>query len=306
MIAGIETGGTKVICAVSREEEPERIVSSVRITTTAPAETIDAVNRFLDDVSTEEPIRALGIASFGPVNVEPSRARYGWITGTTKVGWQNTSLLDRIPLARAVPTTVVSDVSGAALGEYRWGAGRGLQSVAYATFGTGVGVGIILNGSLVAGNGYPEVGHVLVRRHPRDDFSGICPFHGDCLEGLTSGPAIMARWGVNASLLTGRARATGYEIIAYYIAQVTAQVTFALGVERFIVGGGVLGAPGLLDEVRQQLSGVTGGPLAGHGMTADPFDFLVPPALGGDAGVLGALAIAEGLVLHQPLTEVAP
>lgn len=306
MIAGIETGGTKVICAVSREEEPERIIATVRIPTTTPTETMDAVNRFFDDASAEEPIRALGIASFGPVNVQPLRPRYGWITGTTKVGWQNTSLLDRVSLAGRVPTTVVSDVSGAAVGEHRWGAGVGRESVAYATFGTGVGVGIIMNGTLVAGNGYPEVGHVPVRRHPLDDFGGVCPFHGDCLEGLTSGPAIMARWGVNASRLAGRARVTGYEIIAYYIAQVTAQVTFALGIERFIIGGGVLGAPGLLDEVKKQLARVTGGPSAGHGMTADPIDFITAPALGGNAGVLGALALAEGLVFTGPLSKTAP
>lgn len=292
MIAAVETGGTKVICGAVAEDRPNEVLHTRRILTTTPDETTGAINAFLDEVNAVEPITALGVASFGPVNVEPDRERYGYVTGTPKEGWANTDLLGRIRLAALVPTVMLSDVASAALGERTWGAGIGLDNVAYATFGTGVGVGVVSEGRLLHGNGYPELGHVLVRRHPLDGFAGACPFHGDCLEGLASGPAVSARWGRDSSSLPVDERAQAYEILGYYIAQLAATTAYAVGAERFVVGGGVLKASGLLDAVRQQLPLVTGGSGASHAASLDSPGFLAAPALGDYSGLLGAVAAA--------------
>ena len=296
MIAGIETGGTKVICGIARVEAPTELVETRRFPTTSPDETIGRINDFLDEVQAIEPVEALGIASFGPVNVDPDRVRFGWITGTPKLGWADTPLLDRIRLASDVPTAVLSDVSGAALGEQRWGAGIGARNMAYATFGTGVGIGIVVDGRVLNGNGFPELGHLLVRRHPLDDFTGTCPFHGDCLEGLAAGPAVLGRWGVDASSLPRALQHGAFEILGFYIAQAVATVAYTVGIERMVIGGGVLKAPGLLDEARRQLPAVTGGPGAGHAISGDAADFIVPPALGDHSGLFGAIAAARDLI----------
>jgi fructokinase len=299
VIVGIETGGTKVVCGAFSPEEPAVPLDVRRFPTTSPSETIGRINEYLSEVGDRQPIEALGIASFGPLNVSRDEPRYGWITGTVKPGWANTKLLERIPVAEAVPTALLSDVSGAATAEHRWGAGAGVASIGYATVGTGVGVGLVLNGRLFHGNGFPELGHLMIRRHPLDDFVGSCPFHGDCLEGLVSGPAVLARWGVDSSSLPDRIRSRAHEILGFYIAQLAATVAYTSGVDRIVIGGGVLKAPGLLDETRQQFPLVTGGPHAGHAITADAFDFLVPPLLGDASGMLGASAAALDLLLAR-------
>lgn len=296
MLAGIETGGTKVICGVSDPADPTTLLMTRRFPTTSPAETIGRIIEFIRDADDTHGIDAVGIASFGPVNVDPTRARYGWITGTSKPGWANTKLLERISQRVAQPLVLVSDVSGAALGEQQWGAGRDVGSVAYATFGTGVGIGVVIKGHILHSNGAPEVGHLLVRRHPFDDFSGSCPFHGDCLEGLAAGPAVLARWGADSSHLPSRVQSEAFEILGFYIAQAIAAISYSTGVERVVTGGGVLKAAGLLDEARRQLTIVTGGPLAGHPISSDPWDFIVPPRLGENSGVLGAVAAAQMLL----------
>ena len=296
MIVGIETGGTKVICGAATEERPHELVRDIRIPTTSPDETTAAINAFVDDVRAVGPVTALGVASFGPVNVEPGKPRWGWVTGTPKPGWADTDLLGRIRLSAEVPTAMLSDVASAALGEQTWGAGAGVGRVAYATFGTGVGVGLCLDGRLLHGNGYPEMGHLLVRRHHRDDYEGSCPFHGDCLEGLASGPAVLGRWGSDASSLDAGARSDALDILAFYIAQLAAVTAYTTGVERFVVGGGVLKTPGLFDAVVEQLPRVTGGPGASHAASLDEPGFLASPALGDHSGVLGAIAAARELL----------
>ncbi len=297
MIAAIETGGTKVVCGVVSENEPRTIIRPHRISTTTPTETISAINAYLDDVARSDEISALGVASFGPVNVERDRERYGWVTGTPKQSWADTDLLGQIQLAGTVPTAFLSDVASAALGEQTWGAGASSDRVAYATFGTGVGVGIIIGGEPLHGNGYPELGHVMVRRHPLDRLDGTCPFHGDCLEGLASGPAIMSRWGTDASSLPPREQRRAFAIQGYYIAQLATVTAYATGVEKFIVGGGVLKADGLLEAAREQLAAVSGGPGGSHAASLDRPDFLGAPELGENSGLLGAVA-AAGRVLR--------
>ncbi|WP_375388258.1 ROK family protein [uncultured Amnibacterium sp.] len=300
MIAGIETGGTKVVCGVADPADPGGLLESRRFPTTTPGETTARIEAFLVEADERHGIDAVGIATFGPVNVETALPRYGWITGTPKPGWANTKLLERIGATSRKPTALLSDVSGAALGEQRWGAGRDVSSVAYATFGTGVGVGVVIGGRVLHGNGFPEFGHLLVRRHPLDDYVGGCPFHGDCLEGLTAGPSVTARWGTDSSSLHPRIRQQAFEILGYYIAQTVAAVAYSTGVQRVVLGGGVMKAPGLLDEARRQLPVVTGGPHAGHAIPGDAFEFMVEPGLGELSGVLGAVAAAQALLEGAP------
>lgn len=292
MIAGIETGGTKVVCALIDPESPTEPAHTVRFPTTTPSETLARIEEFLREADARHGLDAIGIASFGPVNVDSSREKHGWITGTSKPGWANISLIDGLPTASRVPTVVLSDVTGAALGEQRWGAGRGVASVAYATFGTGVGIGVVVEGKPLHGNGYPEFGHLLIRRHPLDDYAGGCPFHGDCLEGLAAGPAVIARWGGDSSHLPPEQLPLAFEILGYYVAQAAAAVAYSSGVGRVVLGGGVLKAPELVDEARQQLLVVTGGPHAGHPIDSDPSDFLLSPQLGDMSGVVGAATAA--------------
>lgn len=295
MIAGVETGGTKVVCAIANADAPGEPLEVLRFPTTTPHETLARIDAYLDEAARRRPLHALGIGSFGPVNVEPDRERYGSVTSTPKPGWADTDLLAAIPLAHRVPRVVLADVGAAALGEHRHGAGRGARTTAYATFGTGVGVGLAVQGRLVQGNGFPELGHLLVRRHPRDAFPGACPFHGDCLEGLASGPAVLARWGTDSSALPDGLRGEAYEILAFYIAQLVGVVRMTVGADRMVIGGGVLKAPGLLDEVRRHV------PLLDRGYTLGDADavaiarFVVPPELE-DSGLVGALAAAADLL----------
>jgi fructokinase len=295
VIVGVETGGTKVVCGVADRDSPAEPQRLHRFPTTTPAETIARINAYVDEVAAAGPVEAVGIASFGPVNVEPDRARYGWVTGTPKAGWVDTDLLGGIRLAASLPHVVLADVGAAALAEHRHGAGRGAVTTAYATVGTGIGVGLAVRGVLLHGNGYPELGHVLVRRHPLDDFAGVCPYHGDCLEGLASGPAVLARWGADSSSLPPDQRATAFTILGFYLAQLVGVVGIAVGADRMVLGGGVLKAPGLLEAARRLLSEVTGGPGAGNALPGDTDRFMVPPALE-DAGLVGALSAAADLI----------
>lgn len=290
MIAGIETGGTKVICALANEDQPHEIIDRAQFATTSPDETLGLINGWIDLHTATEPLRALGVASFGPLVTNPASDRWGWITATTKPGWTNTDVVGSIRATATTPTGLTTDVTGAALGEFTIGAGRGHDNLAYATFGTGVGVGLLVDGAPFRSAG--ELGHLLVRRHPDDLFDGVCPFHGDCIEGLASGPAILARWGADASSLPESVASAAREIEAFYIAQLVATVMYTLGSTRVIVGGGVLKTPELLEAVRGQLDLITGGSGAGHGRTYSADDYVVRPQLGDESGVRGALALA--------------
>lgn len=293
MIVGIETGGTKVVCAIADDERPDRLTRVVRFPTTDPDSTTSTINAFIDEAAASGSVSAIGIASFGPVAIEPGQPRWGHLLGTPKPGWANADLVGRITRSNSVPTVILSDVASAALGESTWGAGRDVTRLAYATFGTGVGVGLRLDGRLLHGNGYPELGHLLVRRHPLDEYDGNCPFHGDCLEGLASGPAVIGRWGSDASSLVADHRHRAVEILGYYIAQLAAATAYATGIQRFVVGGGVLKTPGLLESADAQLSAVTGGPGASHAPSLDRAGFVAGAVLGDHSGVLGAIAAAR-------------
>lgn len=290
MLAAVETGGTKVFCAVSNREDPHTLVDTIRIPTERPDVTLAAINGFLRRHHEAEGIEAVGVASFGPIETSPRSDRYGWITTTPKQGWLNTDLHRALDGLTDVPVDFVTDVTGSLLGERAIGAAVGLDNLAYATVGTGVGVGVMVNGGLVTGHGTPELGHILVRRHPEDGFEGVCSFHGDCLEGLASGPAIEARWGRPA---VGAER----EIIAYYVAQLVVSITLTIAPDRVVIGGGVAKTEGLMDAVRASAATLMAGYLgADHPIENAASGFVVAPGLGDFAGIHGAIVLAESLL----------
>jgi fructokinase len=290
LLGGIEAGGTKFVCVVGTP--PDGIVREARFPTRDPAATLaDAVAFFRDAAADGHAIAALGVASFGPLELRPGHPRRGGITTTPKPGWSDTDLPGPLGDALGVPVLVDTDVNGAALAEGRWGAARGLDAFVYVTVGTGIGGGAVVAGAPVHGLPHPEMGHVSVTRLAGDDFPGICPFHGDCLEGMACGPAMAARWGRPAQDLAGDDLARAVEIEAHYLAAGLRNVVYALAPERIVVGGGVAALPGLLPAVRTRLAdalaGYPGPPE--HGSE----DFVVPPGLGDGAGAAGALALAE-------------
>lgn len=284
MYGGIEAGGTKFVCVVGTG--PDEIVAEARFPTTSPGETIAEAVRFFTEQVT---VKALGIASFGPVELRLGHPRYGFITTTPKPGWADTDLVGAFQQALGVPVGFDTDVNGAALGEWRWGAGQGLANLIYVTVGTGIGGGALVNGQPLHGLIHPEMGHVTVRRQPGDDFAGSCPFHGDCLEGMASGPAIEARWGRRGEALS-ELTDQAVSLEAAYLASGFRNLVYALAPERMIVGGGVAGLPGLLAAVGTRLCEE----MAGYAVTsAHGAGFVVAPALGARAGAAGALALAE-------------
>lgn len=292
LIAGIELGGTKCICILGRG--PDDIVAEKRIPTTKPEETLSAIEAVLDGW---KGFKGLGIGSFGPISINRSADDYGYVTGSAKKGWAGTDIGQRLAKRYGVPTGFHTDVVGAALGEGRWGAARGLDDFAYMTVGTGIGVGVIADGAPVDGMTHAELGHIRPARLKGDDWAGSCPFHGDCVEGLASGTAIAARTGTEAPDLAKDDPA--WDGVAHALAQLC-HTLVATGVPRRIVmGGGVMnGIHHLFPSVRQAL--VTS--LADYVRTPELEDierYVVPAKLGNDAGplgaiVLGAKALEEG------------
>ncbi|MFO7548608.1 MAG: ROK family protein [Acidimicrobiia bacterium] len=285
MYAGVEFGGTKVVCLVG--SGPDEVAATRRIPTTTPGETLDAVAGFLAD---HTGVDGVGIASFGPVELRPDHPAFGTITTTPKPHWSGADVLGAVRSIFDGPVGFETDVNGAALGEWRWGAGRGVRSLVYLTVGTGLGGGALVDGAPVHGLVHPEMGHIPVPRHPDDTYPGRCPFHGDCWEGMAAGPAIEQRWGRPGRDL-GELTEEAVALEAHYLAAGIRSIVYVLAPERVIVGGGVSELPGLFPVLRSrladQLSGYPG--LAEH----DSNGFVVPAALGGMAGPLGSLVVAE-------------
>ncbi len=297
MILGIETGGTTVVCAAAAEDEPRTLVAESVIATTTPEATLAAVTAFVREQAAGGAVRAVGIGAFGPVGLHPDRDDYGIIGATPKPGWERTDLLGAVSRVAGCPVTLDSDVGAAVTAEHRWGAGVGLDDVAYATVGTGVGVGIISGGRRLLGSTHPEAGHLTVRRHRDDDYPGVCRFHRDCLEGLACGPAIAARWGRPADQLGGlTTRAVAIQ--AYYLGQLISALVYLLAPDRVILGGGVASMPGLRSAVAQETSRRLAGAVGSTPPARPDSAFLVAPALGGRAGVLGALSAAQQVAIR--------
>ena len=288
----IEAGGTKFNCLVGAG--PQEVRAEIRIPTTTPEETFGKVIRFFKEQAEIQPINAIGIGSFGPLDLDLSSPTYGFITSTAKPGWRMTDFLGTIKNALGLPVAFDTDVNAAAYGEFIWGAARGLPAFVYLTIGTGIGAGGMLNGKLMHGLLHPESGHMRIP-HDRtvDPYPGICPYHGDCLEGLASGPSIQARWGVPAEQLLDNSPGWGLE--AHYIALAVGNLIYTLSPERVILGGGVMEHPGLFKLIHQKVLAQLNGYIQAPEILEHIAEYIVPPGLGGRAGVLGALALARSV-----------
>ena len=285
---GIEAGGTKFNCIVAAG--PHDIASHARIPTTTPQETLARVIAFFRECAS--PLRAIGIGSFGPVDPDPRSPTFGYITSTPKPGWQNTDFAGAIRRALNVPVAFDTDVNAAAYGEYVWGAAQGLHTFIYYTIGTGVGGGGMLDSRLMHGLIHPEMGHVfLPHDRSRDPYPGRCPYHGDCFEGLASGPAIAERWGADPQTLPPDHPAWALE--ADYIALALANTICMLSPQRIILGGGVMEQHFLFPMIRARVRTLLNGYIVHDAILTRIDEYIVPPALGGQAGVLGAVALAR-------------
>ncbi|MEY4556644.1 MAG: hypothetical protein RL093_1763 [Pseudomonadota bacterium] len=292
LFAGVELGGTKVLVAFGTG--PDDLSTPVRIPTTTPSETLSRVEGVIVSMAAESALRAIGVATFGPARLDRSAPDWGRLLSTPKPGWRGAVIGRRLETRFGIPVAFDTDVAGAAMGEGQWGAARGLTDYAYVTVGTGVGVGLVVNGAPLHGALHPEAGHIRVRRDPaRDGFEGCCPFHGDCLEGLISGPALAARTGRQGEALA--AEHPVWDLTGEYLAQAMATLCLVAAPQRIIVGGGVGSHPKVLAAMRRRLRDELGGYLP-HLTSPEAINaFLTPPALGERSGVLGAIALAQRL-----------
>ena len=290
----IEAGGTKFIAGIIAT--PSDIRETTRIATTNPEDTIGAAEEWLHAaIGRHGGICALGIASFGPIETDTTKPNWGYITRTTKAGWSETDFAARLRRIFGVPVGFDTDVNGAALSEARWGTAQSQSVSVYVTVGTGIGGGTIVNHVPLRGLSHSEMGHLYPRRHADDlTFAGICPFHGDCLEGLASGPAIKARWGMSLSELP--ADHFGHNVIAFYLGQLVSTLQSIMEPGRIIFGGGVMNTPGLLAKVSEAADRLSAGYFRGQ-----PSKIIVPPGLGDQTGLLGAFALAQKALAQQDL-----
>ena len=285
-LGAIETGGTKFVCAVGTETG--ELINQVRISTGLPQETMDQVVAFF---RAQGPLAAIGIGSFGPVQLNRNSRRFGFITNTPKVAWRDFDLLGAVRSALSVPIAIDTDVNAAALAEARWGAAIGLRTFLYVTVGTGIGGATLIGGVPLQGLGHPEMGHIRVPHDlSRDPFPGICPYHGDCLEGLASGPALEARWQAPPSTLGPGHPAWNME--SEYLALACVNWISTLSPERIVLGGGVM-RPDLFPLIRQRVRSLMNKYLDVPELDQGLDHYIVPSLLDGRAGVLGALVLAS-------------
>ncbi len=285
-LGGIEGGGTKFVCAVGTG--PGDIRAEARFPTTTPGETLARAVEFFR----QHPVQALGVACFGPLDPDPASPTGGSILATPKPGWNDIDVVGPLRAALHVPVAFDTDVNGAALAEWRWGAAQDCDPVIYLTVGTGVGGGLFARGGLVHGLLHPEMGHIRIPHdRERDPFAGACPFHGDCFEGLASGVAIERRWGRRAETLPPDHPA--WDLEARYIGLALANYVCTLAPRKIVVGGGVAGQAQVLPLVRRYVRETLAGYIRSPHVADRIDDYIVPPALGGRAGVLGAIALAE-------------
>ncbi len=289
---GIEAGGTKFVCAVA--SSPDNIRAETRFPTTTPAETLGKAIAFFQAQAAEVELTSIGIAAFGPLDPTPTSPTYGYITTTPKPQWANTDFVGAIQAALNVPVAFDTDVNGAALGEHRWGAGQGLDTFVYFTIGTGVGGGGMVGGKLMHGLVHPEMGHMLIQQREGDTFAGICPYHGNCFEGLACGPAVEARWGVKGQELGVDHPA--WEIEADTIARAMHNIVMIMSPQRIILGGGVMGQMQLFPLIRKKLQASLNGYVQSPAILAGMDQYIVPPGLGDRAGVLGAIALGMAAI----------
>jgi len=277
----IEAGGTKFVCAVGNEKF--EIIHRVSFLTTTPEATLAQVFDFFDQYE----LSAIGIGSFGPIDVNPESPTYGYITTTPKPHWGNFDFLGALKKRYPVKVGWTTDVNAAALGEQIAGAAKGLNSCLYLTIGTGIGGGAVINGQLLSGHSHPEMGHIILHPHPEDTFEGFCPFHQNCLEGLAAGPAIEKRFNTKAELMDQDHPAWKFE--AYYLAQALMNYVLILSPEKIILGGGVMNQRHLFPMIRKELKKL----LNGYVALPDLENFIVPPELDNNAATIGCFILAQ-------------
>ena len=286
---GIEAGGTKFVCAVGTGLDDIR--AEIRFPTTTPDETIGRAIAFFEQQAREVELAAIGIGSFGPADPNPASPTFGFITTTPKPGWQDVDFAGAVGRFLNLPVGFDTDVNVAALGEHRWGAAQDLDTFIYLTVGTGIGGGGMIGGKRMHGLIHPEMGHIrLPHDWAADPFPGSCPYHGDCLEGLASGPALQARWGQPAETLGPDHPA--WPLQARYLALALVNIICTLSPQRIIIGGGVMAQPALYDLMRSQVQDLLNNYVQSPAILEDIENYIVPPALGDQAGVLGAIALA--------------
>ena len=280
LIGGIEAGGTKMVCAVG--DENGKIIDKSIFPTRQPKETFyDLIGYFK-----QWDIKALGIGCFGPIDLDRQSRTYGYITKTPKRGWENCNIVGTFEQALGVPVGFDTDVNGAVLGEVTWGAAQGIKNAIYITIGTGVGVGVYLNGSLLHGLVHPEAGHILLMKHPKDFYEGCCPFHRNCMEGLASGTAIKGRWGRSADELADKEEV--WKLETYYIAQVIVNYILVYSPQKIILWGGVMHQEKLFALIRKEVKSLLNDYIP-HEMLAGAInEYIVSPALGEETGIMAA------------------
>lgn len=285
ILGALEAGGTKMVCAIG--DENGNVFERISIPTETPAVTVPKMLAFFQDKG----IEAMGIACFGPVDLNPGSSTYGYITTTPKLAWANYNIVGAFQDALHVPVGFDTDVNGSELGEATWGAAKDVDSSIYITIGTGVGMGAMVNGKLLHGMLHPEAGHVILQKHPEDHYTCRCPYHTSCLEGLAAGPAIEERWGTKAVKLADRKEV--WELEAYYIGQALADYILILSPKRIILGGGVMHQEHLLPLVRQQVLRQLNGYIHTRELIEDIDHYIVLPQLNDNQGVMGCLKLAQ-------------
>lgn len=283
MLGAIEAGGTKFVCAVGTADG--EIIERVSFPTTIPEETMKLVISFFDKY--KEQLTAIGIGTFGPADVNPTSPTFGSITSTPKLAWKNYTILKTLKENFDIPMGFNTDVNVAALGEQCLGAAKGSKNTLYITVGTGIGAGAVVGDRLLQGYSHPEMGHILVRRHPEDTYFGKCPYHGDCLEGLAAGPAIEARWGKKGIELVDKHEVWEFE--GYYLAQALMQYILILSPEKIILGGGVMKQKQVFDHIYKYLPEL----VSGYIELPELSNYIVSPGLGDNAGITGAFILAQ-------------
>ncbi|WP_296718557.1 ROK family protein [Erythrobacter sp.] len=290
MLGAIEAGGTKFVLAAGTS--PDVITARQTIPTRDPATTLAQAAAWF---AGQGQFTAIGIGSFGPIELDRRSSRWGFITNTPKPGWADCDIAGYFRARLGVPVGFDTDVNAAALAEYAAAQGEGCSSLAYLTIGTGIGGGLVLGGKPVHGAAHPEMGHIYPRRHPLDrDFAGVCPHHGDCLEGLASGPAIMTRWG--ASLSEFPQEHPSHAIIADYIAQACHTLFAAVAAERIVIGGGVAKTGGLVERIRARTA-----ELGANYLPGSACHHIRTPHHGDNAGIIGAMTLANAALSSQAL-----
>ena len=290
LYGGIEGGGTKFICAIGTG--PEDIRGRVQFPTTTPAETIGKARDFFQHYIQRVPLKALGIVSFGPLDLDKRSPTYGYVINTPKAGWTDVNLVGTFQDALKLPVAIDTDVNGAAFGEWTWGAARGLNNFIYLTIGTGIGGGGIVNRQLMHGLVHPEMGHIRIPHDlNRDPFPGSCPFHGDCWEGLASGASLEKRWGKQPEEIP--ADHPAWTLEADYLALGVVNLFYTLSPQRIILGGGVLKTAGLLPAIHREVKNLLHNYLSSAKIIGQIDHYLVSPQLGDMSGVLGAIALAR-------------